>query len=71
MIGLAFNNPTINVGYLEYNRMRELNVSEIKEVTGGTKLVDFVVSYVGGKILDAATDADWGKATYEDMMIAP
>lgn len=25
----------MNVGYLEYNRMRELNVNEIQEVNGG------------------------------------
>ncbi len=27
----------MNVGYLEYNRMRELNVNEIEQVSGGIK----------------------------------
>jgi hypothetical protein len=55
--------------------MRELNVNEVQEVNGGNKLVEFVVSYVASKVvdavLDAAGDIDWGTASYEDMMLAP
>ena len=36
MIELALNNPTLKVGYLEYHRMHELNVDEVKEVSGGS-----------------------------------
>lgn len=51
--------------------MRELNVSEMEEVNGGNKAAEFLLSYIGGKILDAAMDIDWGTASYEDMMLAP
>lgn len=42
--------------------MRELNVNEIEQVNGGWFWA-FVGGYVGGKVLDAAIDADWGNSS--------
>ncbi|WP_171038384.1 hypothetical protein [Pseudoalteromonas sp. S3178] len=42
--------------------MRELNVNEIKEVNGGVR--GFIITYIAGKILDAAISADWSKASH-------
>ena len=39
--------------------MDELNVNEIKQVSGGNKLIEFLMGYAGGKLLDAALQADW------------
>ena len=36
--------------------MRELNISEIKEVTGGNIVVGFLIGYIAGKVLDAAVE---------------
>ncbi|WP_286234794.1 hypothetical protein [Thalassotalea sediminis] len=49
--------------------MRELNVNELEEINGG--FVSGLGWYLAGKLIDAALDADWGEASYEDMMIAP
>jgi len=54
MIELALNNPTMNVGYMEYNIMRELNVSEIEQVNGGHPLL-LAGLYYGGMAV-----ARWG-----------
>jgi len=42
--------------------MRELNVNEIKDVNGGLR--SFILSYIAGKVLDAAISADWSKASH-------
>ncbi len=67
-----FINPVLfikNAGYMECNNMRELNVNELEEINGG--FVSGLGWYLAGKLIDAALDADWGEASYEDMMIAP
>jgi hypothetical protein len=58
----------MNVGYMEYNIMRELNVSEIKEVNGGNWIINSMI-YDAGKWL--LSQKDWGTASYADMMVAP
>ncbi|MBG9991107.1 MULTISPECIES: hypothetical protein [unclassified Pseudoalteromonas] len=42
--------------------MRELNVKEINEVNGGVR--GFILSYIAGKVLDAAISADWSQASH-------
>lgn len=44
--------------------MNELNVNEIKQVSGGNRLLEFLIGYAGGKLLDAALQADWSNASH-------
>jgi hypothetical protein len=55
----------MNVGYMEYNKMRELNVNEIEEVNGGMRGLSWFLFTLGLGV------DDWGSASYEDMMTAP
>ena len=65
MIELAFYNPTYNVGFNEYNRMRELNLNEIKAVNGG------YWQRLALGLVTLAMNTNWGSASYDDMMVAP
>lgn len=44
--------------------MDELNVNEIKQVSGGNKLIEFLIGYEGGELLDAVLRADWSNASH-------
>ena len=50
--------------------MRELNVNEIKSISGGFiwSIPRIIVSAVGA--YRTATSINWGSASYSDMMIA-
>ena len=53
--------------------MEKLSIEQVEAVNGGAHyfILEFAVSYAAGKLLDAAIEADWGSASYSDMMIAP
>jgi hypothetical protein len=54
---------------MEYNIMRELDVTEIEQVNGGMRNLWW---YLGGKLLDAALEADWGSSMDDpDTNLAP
>lgn len=65
MIELALNNPTINVGHMEYNIMRELNVNEIEQVNGG--VYQYVVGWAFGHTLDAIIRNWRGSISFRDF----
>ena len=44
--------------------MDELNVNEIEQVSGGNRLLEFLIGYAGGKLLGAALQADWSNASH-------
>ncbi|WP_032096601.1 MULTISPECIES: hypothetical protein [unclassified Alteromonas] len=52
--------------------MDELNVNEIKQVSGGNRLLNFLIGYADGKLLDSALQADWSNAShnFSDPMAA-
>lgn len=54
---------------MECKIMRELNVIEVQEVSGGVNW------FIGGLAYDAvkwfASQSNWGTAKYADMMVAP
>ena len=73
MIELVLNNRQLNVGYMEYNIMRELNVNEIEQVNGGWFWA-FIGGWIGGHAMDSAIE-NWRGATsyreFGDTRLAP
>jgi hypothetical protein len=56
---------------MEYNKMRELNVNEIKQINGGIvwSLPRLIMGGIGA--YRTISSINWGSASYEDMMVAP